>query len=101
MYLIQLLDLREGERVSVARIEAAAQELSRPGVRRSRRPAGRKARVHFIGHAVRWLRFAGLLEEPEPDRHAHADEVAAFVAWMRDERGLADATIKHRRETID
>ena len=101
MYLIQLLDLREGERGSVARIEAAAQELSRPGVRRSRRPAGRKARVHFIGHAVRWMRFAGLLEEPEPDRHAHADEVAAFVAWMRDERGLADATIKHRRETID
>ena len=55
--LIRLLDLRAGERVSVPRIEAAAD-------RRSSQPAQPSVRRIFVSRAVRWLRFAGLLDEP-------------------------------------
>ena len=91
--LVRLLDLHEGERVSVTRVEAAADQWSLPGGRLFRRPASSEARKRFIGHAVRWLRFAGLLDEPAKARHAHAGEAAAFEAWMRDERGWAEETV--------
>ncbi len=91
--LVRLLDLHERERVSVTRVEAAADQWSLPGGRRFRRPASSEARKRFIGHAERWLRFAGLLDEPARARHAHAGEAAAFEAWMRDERGWSEETV--------
>ncbi len=99
--LVRLLDLQAGDSVSMARIQAAAREWARPGVRRSMRPAGREARTSFVGQAVRWLRFAGLLEEPETVRHAHAGEVATFVAWMQEERGWSSETIHGCSCTVD
>ena len=61
--LIHLLDLHEGDRVSVAQVEAAAGQWSLPGGRRSRRPALPQARSEiprprgtlaaFHGHAGR------------------------------------------------
>ncbi len=98
--LVRLLDLREGERVSVTRVEAAADRWSLPGGRQCSRPASPQARQRFIAHAERWLRFAGLLDEPAKARHAHAGEVAAFEAWMRDERGLSEATVLCRLHVI-
>ena len=97
--LVRLLDLHEGERVSVARVEAAADEL--PDGHQSGQPASPKVCQQFIGHAERWLRFAGLLDEPARVRHAHAREVAAFKAWMRDERGLSEATVRGRLHVVD
>ena len=101
VHLVRLLDLREGDRTNVSRIEAAAGRWSEPGGRLSRRPAHPEARRRFIGHAVRWLRFAGLLEEPRAKRHAHAGEVAAFAAWMRKERGWSKDTIRGCLYTVD
>ena len=99
--LIHLLDFREGDRVSVARIESAARRWSRPGGRRCSQVAKPEARRRFVGHAVRWLRFLNLLEEPGRAQHPHADEVAAFEEWMRHERGWTDETISGCRGTID
>ena len=59
------------------------------------------ARRRFIVHAVRWLRFVGMLEEPRKARHAHAHEVAAYAAWMRNERGWAEETIRGCCNTLD
>ena len=101
MHVVRLLDLQAGERVSVARIEAASRAWARPGGRHSKRPAERQARTRFVGHAVRWLRFADLLEEPETVQHSHAAELAAFVAWMRDERGWSRDTIQGCSGTVD
>ncbi len=81
--LVHLLDLREAARVSMRRIEAVAMHWSRPDGRRSHRSARPGARQRFVGHALRWLRFVGLLEEPCETRHAHAGEVEVFAAWMR------------------
>ena len=94
--LIRLLDLRAGERVSVPRIEAAAD-------RRPCRPARPKVRRIFVSRAVRWLRFAGLLDEPcrVRQRHAHVAEVMVFREWMRKERGWSEVTIRTCCQTMD
>ena len=99
--LIRLLDLHDGDRVSVARIEAAAGQWALPGGRRCSRPALAQACQRFSGHAVRWLRFVNLLEESCKAQHAHAGEVAVFAAWMREQRGWSEETIRGCCHTVD
>ena len=99
--LIHFLDLHEGDRVNVAQVEAAAGQWSLPGGRRCSRPALPQACQRFFGHAVRWLRFVSLLEEPCKAQHAHAGAVAVFAAWMREERGWSEDTIRGCRSTVD
>ena len=99
--LVHLLDLQVGDRVSVSRIEAAAGQWSLPGGRRCSRAARPDARQRFFGHAVRWLRFLELLDEPPATQHVHAGNVAVFAAWMRSERGWAEATICGCCHTVD
>ena len=85
----------------MTRIEAAAGQWSLPGGRRCSTAADPDARRRFFGHAVRWLRFVDMLEEPRATHHAHAGEVAVFVAWMRSERGWAEETIRGCCHTVD
>ena len=94
--LVLLLDLRAGRCVSMRQIEGAADRRRSSGPARSRRD-----RRSFIGHAVRWLRFAGLFEEPIKVRHAHVGEVAVFTAWMREEHGWSEETIRTYCNTVD
>ena len=99
--LVHFLDLHEGDRVSVAQVEAAAGQWSLPGGRRSRQPALPQARQRFLGHAVRWLRFMDMLEESDAPRHTHAGEVAVFEAWMREQQGWSEETIRCCLSTVD
>ena len=99
--LVHFLDLHEGDRVTLAQVKAVAGQWSLPGGRRSRRPALPQACQRFLGHAVRWLRFADMLEEPNAPRHVHASEVAVFEAWMRDEHGWSEETIRCCLRTVD
>ena len=102
VHLVSLLDLQPGDRVGISRIESAAERWFLPWVRRSGRPVRPDTFRRFVGHAVRWLRFAGMFEEaPCRPRHAHADEVAAFASWMRTERGWAEETIRCCRNAVD
>ena len=78
----------------MSRIESAADR----GTNRPAHPAARRA---FIGHAVRWLRFVGLFEEPCEVRHSHAEEVAAFRTWMCKDRGWSRSTVRSRCSTVD
>jgi hypothetical protein len=80
--------------VSVLRIEAAAAIWARPKGRRCKRAASLKARKRFVARGVQWLRFLGLLDEPEKARHPHGAQVDAYEAWLRSERGLSEATIE-------
>lgn len=73
--LVHLLDLREPVRVSMDTIDAVAMHWSRPDGRGSPRPARPSERQRFVGHALRWLRFVDLLDEPCTARHPHAGEV--------------------------
>ncbi|MGH7048960.1 MAG: site-specific integrase, partial [Stellaceae bacterium] len=92
--LIRLLDLQGDDQVSIHRIEAAAIIWSGLKGRRCKRPASSKARARFVSRGVQWLRFLGWLDEPERERHPHHVEVAIFEKWLREERGLSDATIQ-------
>ena len=99
--LVHFLDLHEGDRVSVAQVEAAADRWSLPGGRRFTLPALPQARLRFFGHSIHWLRFVDMLEEPHTLRHAHVGEVEIFEAWMRKERGWSEETIRCCLSTVD
>ena len=100
--LVRLLDLREGDRVSVSQIEAATADWSRPGGRRCHRSASPKVTTKFIGHAIGWLRFHGWLEEAAVAvRHPHGTDIATYEAWLRSERGLSERTIRDYCDAAD
>ena len=92
--LVRLLDLKDGDRVSVREVELAAAKWSQPGGRRWKRAASSKSKSRFTHHALQWLRFLGALDEPDNVRHPYGDEVAVYQQWMREERGLSEQTIR-------
>ena len=94
--LLHVIDLREGEKVTVARIvEAVGPEWDGTCRRKlDRRPrTSRKSRERTLGRVTHWLRFLGWLDESEEDRHPYSVELDAFEEWMRAERGFAEGTI--------
>jgi len=99
--LVRLLDLEDGDRVNPSQIEAAAVLWSQPRGRRCDRTASPKTHDRFVSHGVRWLAFLGWLDEPDDRRHPHDAEVQAFARWLREERGLSDATVQSYRGAAD
>ena len=93
--LVRLLHLQDGDRIDAARINAAADRWLMPGGRRTRRAAGKHAKRDFVGRMIRWLRFAGMLEEAPPvPRRACDGDVDTFARWLRTERGLSAGTVR-------
>ena len=96
--LVRLLDLREGETVTLPQLTAVAEaRFDREEHSGGQRTPSRAAR-EFLGYALRWLRFLGRIEEPAEPRDPYAAEIEAFTVWMRDERGLSEGTIHGRRQ---
>ena len=95
LWVIRLLELREPETVSITQIKAEAENRSKSWDHKHGRtqPASLAAMMCYYQRAIRWLRFLGWLEVPVAIQHAHTSEVAAFAAWMREERGLSDETV--------
>jgi integrase/recombinase XerD len=93
---LRLLDVQSGASIRQEQIEAAAKRWA------SRRPApptrtsALASRISFRAHATHWLRFLGRLQAPAPPTPPWAAYVAAFAAYMRDERGLSPLTIYTR-----
>jgi len=56
-------------------------------------------RTRMVNTSMAWLRFSGLFAEAERSQ-PFPDKVEAFVHYMRDERGLASATISSRLVTL-
>ena len=105
--LLELLDLREGEKIAVAQVQAVAPEWDRARHHKlgRRPPASQKSTKDALSRVLRWLRFLGWLDEPEKDRHLYSAELGAFEEWMRVERGHAEGTIDNNlratREFLD
>jgi len=99
--LVRLLNLREGDKVGIPRIEAAAAIWSRPKERRCNRAASPKACKRFVSSGIQWLRFLGWLDEPEECCHPYHPEVEIFEGWLRTERGLSEATVQSYRMAAD
>jgi integrase/recombinase XerD len=64
--------------------------------RRRRIHGARWARTLFLQIASTWLRFLGLLREPEHRPSVFADLIKNFSDYMRDDRGLSEVTIRNR-----
>jgi integrase/recombinase XerD len=99
--LVRLLKLHEGDRISIDQIEAAAAIWSRPNGHRCIRAASSKTRQRFVSCGMRWLRFLGWLDELETQCHPQRAEVETYEHWLRNERGLADATVQSYRSAAD
>lgn len=101
LHLLHFLGLREAERVTMPRIEAAAAQWLRRSHGRPSGPVRPKTGRVFIGRALRWLRFVDLLEEPCKVRHSLAREAGVFAAWMHKDRGWSKETIRSYCNTVD
>jgi hypothetical protein len=82
--------------ISTWEVKAAAERWVHHQQRRGRIGASRGSRQWFIQTALSWLRFLGRLEVHDKKPLPFADLVEHFAAWMRDQRGLSDVTIRHR-----
>ena len=96
LWVIRLLDLKECDRVSISRIKAEAENRSKSWNHKhaGTQPASLASIKRYYCQAIRWLRFLGWLEESVAIDHGHTSEVAAFAAWMREERGLSEETVR-------
>ena len=98
--LVRLLDLRDGETVTLSRLTAVAEARFGREACSGGRQTRSKPSSEFLGCALRWLRFLDRVEEPAEPRHVYAAELEAFTVWMRDERGLSERTIHGRRQAV-
>ena len=100
--LVRLLDLTEGDTVGIAQIDAAVAEWSRPGPHRYHAtvPTSAGSRQRVVRGAIRWLRFLGWLREPPVARSAYHAQLDAYIAWMREERGLSEENIRSSRAVV-
>lgn len=88
-------------RVTKVEVSKAADIWMKERRQRSSRPlTAAMARIDFISVASNWLQFLGWLDEPQPAL-PFADQLEAFIQHLRDERGLADATIRTRRVYLE
>jgi site-specific recombinase XerD len=95
--LIVAQGLHMGKRqISAQEIGVAADHWARHQKRHKRARTGNWSRRWFISTATSWLRFIGRMKLSTNKTGPFADEMEQFVAFMRDERGLAAATIRNR-----
>lgn len=101
--LVHLLDLTEGDTVTIPQLEAVIREWSRPGNHRYHRtvPTSPASTKRVVRGAIRWLRFLGWLEEPSVAQRPRRVELDSYEAWMREERGLSEQTIRYCRRVLD
>ena len=88
-------DLRPG--VTPVQIRAAAQRFKQGRRRYASRPKPKRSGHYFTFYATNWLRFLGWLKEPAPVVPPYAPLLEEFCTWMREDRNLAEETIKTKR----
>jgi len=96
LVIAQRLDITTDQMISTRQVEAAAERWVYHQQRRGRIRGRRGSRQWFIQTALSWLRFLGRLEVHDKKPLPFADLVEHFAAWMRDQRGLSEVTIRHR-----
>jgi len=89
----QAIDLPNDGTISPDAIKGAATRWARRQHQCRRAQERHWSREFFIRIATDWLRFLQRLEEPNTASEPCATLIEAFVAFMRDERGLSPKTI--------
>ena len=97
--ILRYLELEEDGKIPLAAVVAAAERwAAEDPTRRGGDDAAASRRLASRG--ADWLRFAGRLECPSPPQ-PHSDCIAEFVAYMRQERGFSEATIRSFRCRVE
>lgn len=94
LVVAQRIDVTAGHRFTRREIEVAARNWVRHQRRRRRAGRGEWSHQLFIRVAIDWLGFLELLAEL-PDGTVHSKQIADFIAYLRDERGLSPRTISN------
>jgi len=96
LLIAKYIDVTTGKAVCTDDLEVIAGRWVRYQQHRRRIQDYRWSRTLFLQIATTWLRFLGLLREPEHSPSLFADLIKDFSDYMRGERGLAEATIRNR-----
>lgn len=95
------IDLNSERPIGLAEIETAADAWSAYQKRRHRAHSAKWSRELFIQTTVPWLRFLKRFREAESQQRPYAQVVHDFESFMRNERGLSEATIHDRRWHVE
>jgi integrase/recombinase XerD len=90
------INVTTGKAIDKRDIEVAAVKWARQQQRRRRSQGPKWSRELFLQVGTSWLRFLGRLQEPERTPSPFAGFIKNFAHYMRDERGLSEATIRAR-----
>lgn len=90
------IDVTTSKAISTHDLEVAAFRWTRHQRRRCRSHGPRWSKVWFLQVGTSWLRFLGRLSELEPAPSPFAGLIKNFTDYMREERGLSEATIRSR-----
>jgi integrase/recombinase XerD len=90
------IDVTTGKAIGNHAIAGAAAKWARRQQRRHRGHGPRRSRELFWQLGSSWLRFLGRLQEARPTPSPFTDLIRDFTHYMREERGLSQATIRGR-----
>jgi hypothetical protein len=98
--VIRLLRLTALRDVWIDEIKNAAQRWARQQRANPLAHSYKTSAVYFIYVAKKWLRFAGVLKQPEIPRMRFANEFDDFAKWLTEERGLSSSTVQSHQHKI-
>jgi integrase/recombinase XerD len=96
LVIARYIDVTSEKAVTAHDLEIAAGRWVRYQQRRGGVHGPRWSPTLFLHTATQWLRFLGLLQEPEHRPSGFVDLINDFANHMRDERGLSEVTIHNR-----
>ena len=96
LLIAKYIDVTTDKPVSTHDLEVAAERWVRYQHRRRSIHISKWTRTLFLQIATPWLRFLGLLREPDRGSSPFVHLISDFSDYMRGERGLSEATIRNR-----
>jgi integrase/recombinase XerD len=95
-WVARLVPLAPGKNATVSQIEKAADAYAHTKVHTPNKRNLVQARILFTREAMRLFRFMNRLCLPKTKPLPYENMVSDYCRWMKDERGLADKTIRNR-----
>lgn len=96
LLIAKYVDVTTEKPLSIDDLEVAAGRWVRYQQRRRNTHGSRWSRILFLQIATPWLRFLGLLREPDHGSSSFEHLICDFSDYMRRERGLSEVTIRNR-----
>ncbi len=93
------IDIDDGS-LTIQDIELAVDRRTRFERRANRATKSAGTHQMFIHFATEWVRYMGILEQPQKKKNIFTEQIDIFARYMREERGLSPVTISTRCERL-